>query len=275
MSQVEIVIRYDGRIADDGKLRLYDAGESLSGLATLVNLVSHSFANKNEVRDRVPNPVGVTTTMVAAQKGCFENVIGVEFSDVVVGSIGKTVIAKHFWSYLEFCLQLALGKDAETDSPFVRKISESEDTPFEELAVRLENPLKNLMRPIWSEGASTITFNRPHVGDRIVLDEDSYEYVNVSERDVALKHWIGNVTKYNILSGYGRVYLDEEKRTVPFNILEFDKNERAHKAATASMNERAQKIGEGKRVFVAHKVTNAPGRIKRLLVNEINLPHGE
>ena len=274
MAQVEIVIRYDGLGADDGQLSLYDAGESLSGIATAVNLISHAFANDNEVRDRVPNPRDVTTTMIGAKRGCFENIIGVNFADHVVAKIGKSVITKHFWDYLEFCLHLSVGQEIESESAYVAKISDAEDTPFEELAIRLENPLQHIMRPIRTDGALTVTFARPYVGDRLVLDRDSYDYVSVSDRDDTVRHWAGNVTKYNILSGYGRAYLDSVKRTVPFNIIDFGANEIAHKAATASMNERAQKSGDGKRIFVGNKVVNSSGRIKRLLVTEINPHHG-
>ena len=273
MAQVEIVVRYDGLAADNGQLSLYDAGESLSGLATVINLAAHSFANDNEVRDRMANPTDVTTTMLGAKRGCFENIIGIDFSNAVNEKIGKSVIVKHFWEYLRVSLETAIGNEPSSENPYVTRIINSESAPFEELAVRFETPLQHVMRPLKTKGANTVTFSRPYVGDQVSLDLDCLDYVSTSTKDDVLRHWPGNVTKYNILSGYGRAYLDSVKRTVPFNIVDFEGNQIAHMAATASMNERAQDRDAGKRVIVAHKVVSSSGRIKRLLVTEINKPH--
>ncbi|WP_157838776.1 hypothetical protein [Achromobacter sp. DH1f] len=273
MSDTDVVFRYDGMSADQGELSLYDSAEALKGVATLINQVSHAFANDNEVRDRIANPQEVVTTMVGAKRGCFEYIVNVRFSDRVVGRIGKSVVLKHFWDYLDLSVLLATGSEAESNNPHIRKIASSDDTPFEELAIRLEQPLKNILRPIYTSGAEILTLNRPYAGDRLFLDSSSYDYVSTSETDDALGHWNGNVTKYNILTGYGRVYLDSIRRTIPFNIVDFPANQRAHQAATASMNDRAQGVAEGKRGFVGHKVSNAVGRIKRILVTEINQPY--
>ncbi|MBY8609598.1 hypothetical protein K7N18_32780 [Burkholderia arboris] len=275
MSHTEVIIRYDGLSAESGSLGLYDSAEALSGIATLINRVSHAFANDNEVRDRMSNPRDVVTSMVGAKRGCFEYVIGVDFSEQTVEKIGKSVVVKHFWDYLNLSIQLAIGIEAESDNPYVRKIANAEDTPFEELAIRLEQSLKDLMRPISTEGAESVTLNRPYSGDLLTLGIDEYEYVSASDEDEKIRHWNGNVTKYNILTGYGRAYIDEIRKTIPFNIVEFEGNQRAHRAATASMNERAGEEADGKRIFVGKKVVNSAGRIKRLLISEINKPHGQ
>lgn len=270
MAETDVIFRYEGLDADRGELSLYDSAEALKGLAAIVNQVSHAFANKNEVRDRISDPRDVVTTMVGAKRGCFEYIVNVKFSDAVSSRIGKSVVVKHFWDYLDLSILLATGLEHESDNPYVKKIAASDDTPFEELAIRLEQPIKNILRPINTEGATTLTLTRPYAGDRLTLDSSTYDYVSTSEQDAALRHWEGNVTKYNILTGYGRAYVDSIRRTIPFNIVDFPANQRAHQAATASMNERAQKVADGKRIFVGHKVSNAAGRIKRILVTEIN-----
>ena len=275
MADTDVVFRYEGLNADSGQLSLYDSAEALKGLATLVNQVSHAFANENEVRDRISNPRDVVTTMVGAKRGCFEYIVNVKFSNVVSQRIGKSVVVKHFWDYLDLSILLATGLEKESDNPYIRKIAESDDTPFEELAIRLEQPIKNILRPINTDGAATLTLIRPYVGERLTLDSSTYDYVSTSDQDPALKHWEGNVTKYNILTGYGRAYIDSIRRTIPFNIIDFSANQIAHQAATASMNERAQKSTDGKRSFVGHKVSNAAGRIKRILVTEINKLDGD
>lgn len=211
--------------------------------------------------------------MIGAKRGCFETIIGIDFADAVNEKIGKSVVVKHFWEYLRVALEAAIGKEPLSDNPYLTRVINSESAPFEELAVRFETPLQHVMRPLKTNGANTITFSRPYVGDQVSLDLDCYDYVSTSTKDDTLGHWSGNITKYNILSGYGRAYLDSVKRTVPFNIVDFERNQIAHMAATASMNERAQDRNAGKRVIVAHKVVGSSGRIKRILVTEINKAH--
>jgi hypothetical protein len=270
MANLEVVIRYEGEGADAGLIDLYDASESLAGIAKAVNFVAHAFANNNEVRDKIPRPTNFKTYMGGARKGCFENVIDINFSPPVVAKIGGSVINKHFWEYLSATLNTAVGQDFETDNPYVSKILNSNDSPFEELAFRLETPLQEILRPINRKGAKIVSFVRPHVGEIVTMDKDTYNYVSTRDIDVDLSHWTGNVTKYNILTGYGRAYIDSLRRTVPFNIDRFAENQIAHRAATASMDERARIPGGGKRRFVGHKVINATQTVKRIVVTEIN-----
>jgi len=270
MANLEVVIRYEGENADAGQLDLYDASESLAGIAKALNFVAHAFANNNEVRDKTPKPTNFKTYMGGARKGCFENIVEVNFSAEVTQRIGGSVINKHFWEYLSATLNTAVGKDFETDNSYVSKLMNSNDSPFEELAMRLEVPLQEILRPINRKGAQIISFVRPHVGEIVKMDKDTYDYVSTRDKDEELSHWNGNVTKYNILTGYGRAYIDSLRRTVPFNIDRFAENQIAHQAATASMHERARTPGSGKRRFVGHKVINATQKVKRIVVTEIN-----
>jgi hypothetical protein len=135
------------------------------------------------------------------------------------------------------------------------------------MAAELEGYLKEVHRPIKSDSASTIEIIRPRVGSAISMNYETLEYVETTLRSDVQEYWVGNVTKYNILTGYGRAYIDELGRTVPFNLLGFNaESPPGHTSAASSMEEGARQIGSGKREFVGYKVTNSAGVIKRLLI---------
>jgi hypothetical protein len=267
--EVEVVIRYDGSTADSGRLNLFEASESLDGTARVVNVVVHAFVNKGEVRKRLTAPVGAETYLSAAKKGCFEESIEIEFGEEAIRRIKPSVIVPNFWDYFSCCVSVAVGRECRPTTPMVRKIFDKTEEFFDEIADELEAPLQKLHRPIKSKGAKTITFARPKSGDVLTLDKTTLDYVSVMERGEELSNWTGNVTKYNSLSGYGRMYIDHVGQTLPFKIDRFIENERAHKAAAASLNESVNNQG-GKRKIVGFPVHNSLGTIKRIVVQDIN-----
>lgn len=266
---VELVLRYDGHTADSGRLNLYEASESLNGTARVVNLIVHAFVNNGEIRERLNAPIGANTYLSAAKKGCFEESVEVEFGEEAIRRIKPSVIAANFWDYFSCCVSVAVGRECKPSTPMVKKILHQSEEFFDQLAEELEAPLQKLHRPIKTKGATTITFARPRVGDILTLNQETLDYVSVMEQDDVLSNWIGNVTKYNSLSGYGRMYIDQFGQTLPFRITQFLQNERAHKAAAASLNEKVNEEG-GKRKIVGFAVYNSLGTIKRIVVQEIN-----
>lgn len=268
MKRLDVVLRYEGKEAENGELDLYDAAMSLSGFARVLNLVVHAFANKNEARQKVPQPKNASTHITGAKKGCFEEIISVEFSDAVVERIGPSVITKVFWDYLAYSVSMAVGLDHIPTSPYVARLVDANESPFEEIAASLENALFLVHRPIKYKESETVKLVRPHVGDIVTMDKSTLAYVNTADVSEKIHNWTGNVTKYNLLTGYGRAYINELKRIIPFHIENFKENPIAHQAAVASMNERAHKE-DGKRKILGYSVINATNSIKRIIITEI------
>lgn len=272
MKQIEIVIRYEGEGADSGQLNLYDGARSYYGLARVINLITHAFANNDEVRKKLTKPENATTTLGPAKKGCFEQTIIVSLAQKVVDKIGLSVINSHYWDYLAYALATATDQQYAPQSSYLKKLLKDIDKEiaFDELAEVLEKPLQYTLRPVSSHSATTVSFVRPKVGEILTMDQRTFEYVNtndVEENSIDLE---GNITRYNILSGYGRAYIDQFKRTVPFSIDNFENNRIAHAAATSSMNAGVENATLGKRRLKVQRVVNATGNVKRLIMKEIN-----
>lgn|GEM_PF-4788464 len=269
MGKREIVtLRYEGEEADRGELNLYDSAVSLSGLGQAIGRILHAFVNKNIPQKRGAHPLHAEVYHKAAKKGCFEQIIEVEFEDKIVAEMGRRLVVWNFWDYLEYTIATAIGEEMEPQTEYVRTLAESENSPFEEIAETVEEGLKKLHRPILQKSVLTASFVRKEI-PVVTFNAASAEYVDTSNLNEELEHFIGQVTRYNLNTGHGRAYIDDLRRIVPFKIPEFEMNEIAHRAATASMYDKANRLG-GERKFVAQRITNAPGITKRLVVQEIH-----
>lgn len=270
MKHTEIIIQYEGKKSDSGRLDLYDAAESLHGFTRVLNRIAHAFANNDDARSKVPKPTNVITSITGAKKGCFETLIDVEFSEKVVQSMGKSVVINNFWDYFIYTFSLGIGIDYQPTTPYLRKKIDRSEGHFDEMSAALEVYLTKTHRPIKSNSASTIAIVRPRFGSTIIMNNATLDYVETNLTSNTIEYWSGNVTKYNILTGYGRAYIDEIGHTVPFNLFGLDDDTPAHTTAAASMEEGARNIGSGKREFSGYKVTNATGIVKRLLILTID-----
>lgn len=267
MKHTEVIIQFEGQKADSGRLDLFDAAESLHGFTRVLNRIAHAFANDDAPRSKVPRPTGVTTYITGAKKGCFETFIDVEFSKQTTEKMGGSVIVNNFWDYFTYTYSLGIGLEYEPVTPFLKRKIERNEGNFDEIAADLEGYLAEVHRPIKSATASTIQILRPRVGSTLTMDHATLEYVGTTLRSNLQEYWIGNVTKYNILTGYGRAYIDELGRTVPFNLLGFNVDAPpGHTSAASSMEEGSRRRGAGKRQFGGYRVTNANGTVKRLLI---------
>ncbi|MDO8373881.1 MAG: hypothetical protein Q7K57_59030 [Burkholderiaceae bacterium] len=269
MKHTEIVIQYEGKKSESGRLDLFDAAESLHGFTRVLNRIAHAFANDDDARSKVPKPLNVKTYMTGAKKGCFETLIEIEFSEKVSRSMGPSVVIGNFWDYFTYTFSLGVGIEHHPTTSYLRKKIDKNEGHFDEIAAALEGYLTEVHRPIKSNEATTIAIVRPRVGQAILMNHRTLEYVGTTLKSNLIEYWIGNVTKYNILTGYGRAYIDELGRTVPFNLIDFDGDSHAHTSAAASMEEGARMMGNGKREFGGYEVTNAAGLTKRLLINSI------
>lgn len=268
-----INIIHEGLNADEGKLDLYDSAETLNGFARSVNTVAEAFVNNNFIKEKQGNNNGFTSEFTGAKRGCFELSFLIEFGGKAVSEHGYSVIVDRFWDYFSVAFNMAVGLEYTPRTKFVQKILEEKPYVFDQLSEQIESPLVNAHRTIKTSEANLIRVNRPRVGDKVVFNRDTYRYISETTRSTDVESWIGNVTKYNLLTGYGRFFVDEEDQTVPFLIKDFGGlNISSHQAAASSMQEASKDITSGKRVFSGYAVRDLRRRIKRVEIVEIS-PH--
>ncbi len=267
MKELELKISYNGGSASDGLLDIYDAGISIRGLSRSLVITTHAFIHKGEIRRRADVVRGAKIYISPPRHGSFEEVVRIILSQEAASAVGYSIAAAAFWDFLKWTWSAAVGKATEPETSYVKRIADRKEPFLGEMATVLEPSMADLHRPMESEKDMTIDVVRPRVGSIITLNYETLQYVTTRSESDVIKDVYGNVTKYNILSGFGRFFDDNEGRTVSFDIdQEMGADEK--RLLTWSMDQRSQ--GQpGKLLIDVIRVLNARNELKRYRVTAV------
>lgn len=266
--EIKLILRVEGGSADEGVLDIYDAANTIYGLARSVNMVAHSFANNGEVRKKNKTATGSKTVIQPSIKGCFEEQIAILFDDSVINRVGSSVYVNGFWDYLTWVWTGAVGHDWEPTTPYVRSFASKHDLHIDEISDALEVPMQLMHKSINSDENVKIFISRPRVSDVMELNKSTLDYVTTRDETTDTEYIVGNVTRFNVLSHFGRVYSDDEGRIISFGLADGD-NRRVVDLAIKSMQEHGTD-NKGKMNLKVSKVLSAHGVVKRYRVYDIN-----
>lgn len=266
--EVSAIIRVEGGIADEGMLEIYDAAAMIHGIARAINIVAHSFSENEEIRVKAHNAHGVKTLLHSSKKGCFEEQVDIVFSKKLASRIGHSVIVNNFWDYLTYCWSAAVGLEHTPTSSHLKKIVGKDEDFGYIIGDALESAMQDLHKPISRDGKSKIILERPRLGDILELNAKTRDYVTTRVEKTEVFEIIGNVTRFNVLSDFGRLYSDSEQRIISFKLTEARSNA-MQKLVVQSMQDR---VGgkAGKLKFFASQVLSSQGQVKRYIVQNID-----
>lgn len=266
-TEVSMVLRVEGGTADEGILDAYDAANTIYGLARGVNLVAHAFANNDEVRTKNQSAKGAKVFIHSSKKGCFEEQLNVVFDEKISKSVGPAVLTNAFWDYLSWTWINAIGDDYDLRTARVKRRAEKNDLFIYEIADALETPMQLMHRAITRDRSVKVYLNRPRVGDVLTLTSDTLDYVTVREVVDETEYIMGNVTRVNVLSQFGRLYSDEEGKVLSFSLANPD-DRRVRGLSLKSMQQHNE--GESGKVHLkVSKIVSGQGVVKRYIVHDI------
>lgn len=269
MKEIEFKLVYDGGTATEGLLEIYDAGVSIHGLSRSLAITTHAFLHDGSIRRRAERATGARIYISPPKHGSFEELVKIVLANEAVQTIGYSVVAAAFWDFLKWTWSSAVGREHAPETPFVRRIAERKDPFIGEIAAALESPMTALHRPIKSQSEIKIDVVRTRVGSVITLDQQSLQYVSTKTESDVIENILGNVTKYNILSGFGRFFDDVLDKTVSFDI-DPDMSANEKRLLTWSMDQRSQSK-EGKLLVDVIRVLNAREELKRYRVMAVRI----
>ncbi len=263
--QIEFKVAYHGGTAEDGRLELYAAGRSLMGLSRALTITTHAFLNDGAIRVRGDRLHGAELLLSAPVKGSFMENVSVVFDDSATEKVGKSNLVSAFYDFLKWTWNNALGgTNTEPETAFVKDLANRQEPFISDMATGLETSLREFHRPIHGDREITIVLSRPRVGELLRLDANTLEYVApYEEQDIDLDV-LGNVTKYNTLSGYGRFFDDNEGRTVPFDLAQ-NIDAGSKRTITESLHE-WNVNQQGKISIDVRRILTSRGHLKRYTV---------
>lgn len=267
MTVIRCRVSYHNGDAEQGRLELYEAGRSIQGLARALSITTHALLHDGEVRAHGDRADGATIYVQPSQRGSFVEQVAVVIADPFVQAIGSSVIGAAFYDILRTGWSHATGHSAEPQTPTLQRMAERRQEILEELAAGLERPLEELHRPIKRQPVIEIKVTKPRGEALIRLDDETRQYVSTRTQGDDVNNLKGNVTRYNILSGFGRFYNDGDGVTVPFNLAE-DLPAREVQLISWSLDQ-ANRGSSGKVLFDVVPVVNARGIVRRYLVKAV------
>lgn len=266
MTTITFAIKYHYGDAEHGRLDMYDAAISFQGFSKALSITAHALLNDGEIRRKGHKLEGGELYIKPSKKGSFEQFVTLVITNQE--AIGSSIAAAAFYDLIKWTWSKTLDLVHEPETPFVRNLAERIEPFIGEMEEALEIPLEQAHRPIKKNSEMVIGLKRQRVGEVIQLNAETLNSVSLQADPEVTENIKGNVTRYNILSGYGRFYDDSLDRTVSFKV-EDNVSSIQKQHLTWSLHFAQEKEGEGKILIDAKRIITAKGVIKRYIVSVI------
>lgn len=268
MPEITFRITYHHGEATSGRLDMHDAAVSLQGFARALTLSTHALLNDGAIRRRGTTIDGARLLLQPPEKGSFEQVVVLVLEEhPILGTLGLGVFTNAFWDFTKWSWGRAISRFSEPETELGKHIAHRIEPHIGEFEELLEVPLEQAHRPIRSDLNTTIALKRSHAEVIIQLDKETLKAVS-HQTDSEFIQVLGNVTRFNVLSGNGRLYDDAEARTISFSVAPgLSRFERTllTKSLTDLVNGGLEKI-----TFTVAKVRSAKGILKKYIVHNVS-----
>lgn len=261
---IPVKLTYKGGVYDEHVSELYDGIASLNGFSKMLHIVTHAYINE-EVIYKATALKGARIYRQPSKRGSFVDVINVVMEHPIE-TMSMKLVYDGFYDFLKYTGQKVVGQLAEAKTRRVKQITRKE--PFiSNLCDSLKSPIKEAHRPIQTNSSVTIEVGKT----RTTLYKYNEESLSHLKREILLEmeHDLEcNVTKMNTLSPFGRLYLDQLGRTVPFEIVEDDVSYAEGLLLSKSLDDSKNRREEKIRID-AKKLVDIDGQIIKLFIHAV------
>ena len=195
MTELGLKFVYDNGSADEHRLDLYDASVSLNGIARSLAITTHAFIN-GEIKTHGDSAHGAKFFLLPSRRGSFVIETAVWLSEAVAAGL--------FFDFVKYGFQEAVGLADEAAEPS-RALQKRIEPTIGELPATLESALYEVHRPIRQEKGITLTVMRPRGEILVKFDYQTGSHLEPHEISIE-EPIIGNVTRYNTLSRWGKFF---------------------------------------------------------------------
>jgi len=257
MEELKLSFRYAHGNADDGRLNLYDASVALGGISRAIAIITHAYLN-GEVCKRADYAKGAQFYIETPKRGSF-------VYETIIDMAASAIASGLFYEFVKHVFTEAIGKTNQTD--FLAEMLKDRTEPtLGELPASLENPLQHMLRPIKTNKDITLTVNDPVDNVLIYLDQEATRYLNPVTKPYPYPV-MGYVTKYNVLSGWGKFFDIATGGPISFK-LNANLPDKERSLITWSLHEHNVEHS-GQLALGVRAVITPNGKIKRYLVQKV------
>ena len=228
---LDLVLQYRGGTTNQHHIDLYDLSESLRGLHRTLALTTHYLLN-DEIITHAPALKEAYIYAYPAEPGSFIQKVKLVASSVAITALltqpNNTFVGHLMYSAYDFVVKTTLGIHVDINEPLYKTYLKNEKlqreikrSKLESIADRCDNSLKEMHRPIYRSKASiSLNIQPPALeGVRpIHLSGDTYDSLRKVKLTTDAEMFTGRVSLYSANTRKGRIYVEEEQRTIPFHI---------------------------------------------------------
>lgn len=284
-----VTLSYDGSLASDHELDLYDLSHAMMGFQRSLALTTTLAVNGNIIT-QAPKLKGAKIHVSPFHEGSFKVPSWVVLTSTAIFTAGtadkETPVGHMVHSMYDYVVSEVAGFHVDYDKSLGQQFEDLKSggvlkmTPTQEkmdaLIEKCEVAVKDMHRPIvWSETAQvanlTYVLNDRQRPSGTFLDRDSFEYIDQTERGTNPMEVIGKVSSYNMNTFKGRVYSSEERRPIPFELSEVVRKNKYVRMVTTSLRSNAinsSRISADLK-FVVFENRSQAGRLKSYSVIDI------
>ncbi|WP_332822917.1 hypothetical protein [Stutzerimonas kunmingensis] len=247
------------------KLSLYYGANALSALSEIVSVTTHAILH-DEVRDHTTAVRGFSVDFKNSHTGSFVQKFEVELTDPETISTIQYLGVDAYVELLAIHIALPLGNPFALQTNSAKRWFRSYMNNGEELLGRLQNPLKNLHKPVYGQGYQMVLSKArtPLVG----FNERTHDYLTTSVRSDHREVIEMAVSRFNTRTGTGRFILDNEADSVSFSPFRNVISQKAKSKLADSLRD----LANGRFTAIEAEVTRISardGRIKHYLLHSV------
>lgn len=279
------MLKYDGGLADEHALDFYDASRALVGFERTLALVTHLVVN-GEIITQAPALKNAQIIVRAPEDGSWKTRAWILISGAMAtAAVGKdSPVGYAVTSLFDYVMYSTMGFHVDYDKTFQQQRAEHlaqkgiTESKVSSLIEKTEASVADIHRPIIASrtARAASVHGRNNSSDPLIqLGPDmtaiTYEYLMQTIRSDDDFTFTGKVSSYNINTYKGRIYIEEEARTVPFELVDTAKTPKQISLITRSLRLNAddRKDDLAKVEIDAYRVESRNGRLKALHITAV------
>lgn len=280
---VSVTLSYNGALADNNVIDMYDAARGLAGFHRSLALTTHLLLN-GEIITQAPSLKGAEILSTTPEEGSWKVTALVLAGIWGVATAPKDSVPGHLlFSAYDYVVQSTLGFHVDFDKSlgqsYEDKLKSKKITveKFDSLIEKTESSIADMHRPIVASRSATgakisgHTEYYPSVPIGPELSTLTYEYISRSVLEPEEQGITGIVSSFNVNTFKGRIFVIDEMRPIPFELGVELRNRRAMSVITSSLhqNSRDAELQAGLITIRGRRLITSTGRLKAIVVTAI------
>lgn len=262
---IDLIVKFTGDQAEEHRVPAYEGTQSLVGISrSLVLVGDYLFGGK--IRKRYPFGENVQFYLTSTRPGSLETIITAIVNNPELLSIAKDVsidVAKNFLvDGIKHIFNRAIGTETRPTTDELRELENLKPGDLDALTDAIEPSLR-LGHTVVGRGAQNVVIINGH-NNVVNFSANSKAYINGSEISDELEEMDVSVGSLNANTGYGRVYVRDLGKTVPFVIA--SNPDRGTKGALSSSLDRYTHNQPSDVRIKFRRVTSPDGRTKKFII---------